>query len=362
MRTRFFGLLAIMFVASAAMADAASTPTSDAPAATSEAATGATTTTMPATGDKILLRLNVRAGQSYDIRTTTDMKMTQVLPSAIAGKPTSGPGTPNGKIDIATVTTMTMRYDVLEVDPQGIATVKLTYSEIQNTTRTPNGDVVYDSTRPKPVSKASAPLDQVYGSLLGQSITMKIAPDGRISDVQGLENLMTRLMNSFQQPGMSPQAVAAMQKTMKESFGDQFVKSAMQQTAVLYPEKPVGVGDSWPYRITVSSSFPLAISGTRTLTARRNGISTIDEKSNISIENSAAPLQIESAKMAINIAGTQTGTTEIDETTGLTRSTQVVQRFSGTIHLQGIPQQPQGITIRIYNKTDVNVSMTPVEK
>ncbi|MBV9468984.1 MAG: hypothetical protein JO316_16840 [Abitibacteriaceae bacterium] len=339
---------------------------------TAPATTGSTTAAPDSTSpsattnstDKVLLRLHLQSGQNYLMRQTTNSKVTQILPQMGT--------TPPQRMDLTTINSIAMLYAVQQVDANGTAAVKVSYRSIQvkfsgKMGQQPMPYTTYDSDHP---GKSASPIATIYKALIGQSVSMKISSDGHISDIQGLTNIKKRLLSSMNSLSGGKEASAAVSKMMGAFLDDRTFKASMEKMTATYPEHEVGIGDSWPFQLTLPEQLPLVVKGIRTLKERKDGIAYIEEKGNIQLNANKPLMTVNHLDLIYHLGGTQTGMTQLDEATGFVGKATMEQRFSGTITMTGMDTLktplrqskvalPHSASYPLYSKTTIQITTEP---
>lgn len=182
--------------------------------------------------------------------------------------------------------------------------------------------MAYDSNDP---STKGSPL-ALMGGLVGKHFTVGVTSAGRVTSVQGVNELIEGMIDPA-----NPNA-AAMRAQMSQTLNDQTIKSMMEQSFNIYPTHNVQPGDTWTKTTSVAMG-PMTMNATSTY--KLNGVS-----------NGVAHIGI-SSKLAgtgaVSLSGTQTGTLDVDVATGLLTDSQIQQTLTGTpamkiattIHIKG---------------------------
>jgi hypothetical protein len=292
--------------------------------------TNESSTQTAASSDWVTLRLNLKAGDQYQVTQNSQSKITIVTPAAQSQ--------PAMKMEISGVTTNRVKYNVLYFNPDGTAQVRLTYGTTtgKSTIRV-NGKVVQT---PNNANNSNAILQ-------GVSLEMKISSAGQVSDVRGLDTLWKKAFSQANASQMTPAMRREMESSMKKMFGDNFIKNLLQQSGMSYPQNPVRLGDSWHQRIATTGQLPFVVNLRRTLQGRANGLLSIAENGALSIGDAKNDVSIGPAALRMAITGTYQGTTIMDEATGFTRSTNLTQRFGGAMSANRRPGE-QAVSARMY--------------
>lgn len=289
----------------------------------------------PDTG-KADLRLRLKKGETYNLRMTADQKISQTIQGQ--------------KQDIAQTIGMGYTFSVVDVEADGTASVKVTYQSVVYKQDSPLGKFEYDSTKPGTTVPDAA---KGFSALVGQGFSMKISPTGTVKDVQGVDAMLTQMIAKLDLPaGPTKDALA---KSLRDQFGDQALKDSMASTMNIYPDKAVGVGESWSRKIVISTGFPLTTDNTWTLKERKNGVATIEASSKISSNPDAPPIVIDPMKLRYDLSGEQKGTLELQESTGWTIRATMTQKLSGQVKVEAMPQLPGGMTWAISIESVITV-------
>lgn len=227
---------------------------------------------------------------------------------------------------------MGCRFEVQAVDGEGVATVRVTYPAIRFRQKGPMGIIAYDSEKP-PASVH--PMVKGFAALVGQSFTMVVTPRGHVREVGGVSAMLEHVIEALDLPeGPMKEAMVA---RLKRQFGDQALKEVMGNMMVTYPAAPVGIGDTWPHRVTLTRGFPMTMDHTLTLKGREGGLATLAVRTKVEPDTGAPPLQLGPMKMTYSLSGTQEGTIQVDKAAGRTRRGTMKQRFTGSVGISGMP-------------------------
>lgn len=273
---------------------------------------------VPASGEdeKLDLRLRLKAGESYRLRTTIEQQITQTAgANAQATEQTFGVG-------------YTMTVD--SVDRAGNMKVATKYDSVLFRQKGPSGAIEYDSANPpKQVPQAAKP----FAALVGLGFETTLTPTGQVTAVGGLEEMFAEMVRRLELP--DGPAKAAVQKLLADQFGEEAMKQNLQTMFAFYPDKPVATGESWERRVVVSKGFPAILEATHTLKSRAAGVARIDTRATLSPNDAAGPVDLGTGKMSYQLKGDQAGVADVDEATGWTRSMTTEQTVTGTLHFQG---------------------------
>jgi hypothetical protein len=267
-----------------------------------------------ASKEKITLALNLEEGKVYTLTVDMDQDISQE---------------PMGnKIDMKQKMKMGFSFAVKKVDTNGNAVIDVTFDSIYFSQDGPLGHIVYDSED----EYGEVPLPaKGFAALVGEGFTMELTPAGFIEDVQGVDLMLEHIMERIDLPfgGQLEQV----KEQMKRSFGDEAMLSQMENMMSIFPEEPVGIGDTWSRRFVMSGMMPMAMNNKWKLKDRRNGRAIIEVKSDIEPNEAATALETAVGKMKYSLSGSQQGTLELDEATGWTIQAVLNQEMEGKIEM-----------------------------
>jgi len=279
--------------------------------------------------DTLELRLRLKAGDTRHVTTTVEQHIDQTV----------------GRNHQATEQTFGVGYamSVEGVDANGNMKVATKYESVRLRQKGPAGALEYDSANPPKQVPQGA---RSFAALVGLGFTATITPTGKVTAVEGLDAMFAELLRKLELP--DGPSKAAVQKVLADQFGEQAMKEHLENMFTLYPDAPVAVGESWRRRVVVTKGFPVVIDGTYTLKDRSDGTAHVEVKATLSPNEAAGPVELGTGRMSYELKGEQSGTAEVDEATGWTRSITTTQLVSGTLRFQGsgTPETTSPITIR----------------
>jgi hypothetical protein len=269
-------------------------------------------------GEKIQLRLNVKKGESIKLRVSMEQDISQTIGDM--------------KQDMEQTVVMTMTYNIVDVAEDGTATINASYDGVVYRNDGPLGLIEYDSDK----SEGDAhPLAGGFAALVGKSFTMMMTPTGEVTQVQGIEEMLDAMIEDMGVPDGPEKEM--MREQMKKQFGDEAMKNQVRNMVTTYPEKPVGVGDTWTEKVADVPQLPIVITTTYTFKSRSEGIATLEVESEVTPNPDAEPVNAGMARISYDLSGEMNGTMEIEEATGWTRKASVTQELSGTAKMLDSP-------------------------
>lgn len=281
---------------------------------------------------KVNLKLRLKAGASHEMKTTQTHNITQTV---------------NGQEQkMKQVQEMVLGIDVLNVDANGVMDTTMTYKSMKMTMEGPMGKMEFDTAKPKPTDPNGNPTEKMladmFSAIAGSKFQMKIKPTGETYDVRGLNVMVAKIK---EKTGGNPEA-QGMSRFFDKLFDEKQIKEMTGTMMCIFPAGPVAVGDSWYDTMSMNLIMPIDVSTTYIFKQRKAGIAYIDSMAKLDMGDSSKPMQIDpNSKVAIQLAGTMSASSEVDEATGLTRKSNIKMNFSGVVKMEANPQMPQGTTI-----------------
>lgn len=269
-----------------------------------------TTKTAAPITDQLDLRLRLKAGKSYAIRSTNETKRVMTF---------RGEKIEDTDPDLSALDT---RYDVLSVDEAGNITAKATYTGVRIIMNTPTGKIEYDSA----VKGAKIP-ELALGSALriGQSYQVTLSPQGRVLKVENSEAMVKNILNNLDELKMSESLRTMMKGQMKALYSGENLKKSVAGDFQFYADTPISIGKTWR-RAGTDEMFGVKTNtqDTWTLRARHDGVVVIDVASKSEPGDNALPIKMGATEIKTDFNSTTSGTTEVDEATGWIRKSDIL--------------------------------------
>jgi len=286
------------------------------------------------------LRLRLNDGDSY----SCVMEMTQNVSQTIDGDRQTL------KQRMKTAWT----YNVTGVDDIGVCDIEMIYDSIRVVQDFGFHTTEYDSQNPPSYIE---PAMKGYTVLAGSRLEMRIDSGGRVLGMSGAEELIDKMLAEMDLPD-SP-VKDRIVSSLRMQFGEQALSESIAQLTSFYPPVPVKPGDTWSSEMTIETGFPMRIKNEYDLLAVDDGSAVIKVESMISSSADSAGINMGFVNIRNEIAGTQSGTTEVDITSGLPVRSKIDMEFEGSVHVSGISdKEPRSWPI----KADGSVVVTMEKK
>ncbi|NQT01704.1 MAG: ankyrin repeat domain-containing protein [Planctomycetes bacterium] len=279
--------------------------------------------------EKTQYRLKLEAGKEYYMQTITEQQISDPTPA-------------NEGTTVMTVGTGA-QLEVSDIDANGNAQVTYTYKWIKIGIKGATVENIYDSSK----KDSTVPKElQWFAPLLEESFLLTITPEGRISEIKDLDKVRSNVRQKLPQGPMQELAMNSLNQWLDE----QTIRESIENSFAIYPDRPVGVGDSWSRNVTYSSGSAMILESKWTLKERKNGVAVIEVASTIKPNSEAKPVEMGSPGITSSseFTGNQQGLIEMQESTGLIIRSKINQQMSGqnTITRPGVPDNvtPMEIT------------------
>jgi hypothetical protein len=147
------------------------------------------------------------------------------------------------KVKTVQDTTTDFGITVEDKDEEGNMNLKYTYDALQVEMDANGTKMSFDSKK----QSEDNPLSTVYGAIIGKTFNCKMNKYGEVQEISGIDEMMNSILDETQVKD-DPNAEALKEQiknTLNESFGDEAIKSSIQQSTMIYPKGTVKAGDSW---------------------------------------------------------------------------------------------------------------------
>jgi len=270
--------------------------------------------------DKVLLRMNLHQGQTFDQGFAMETKMSQ---------------TQKERIDMMTTMHINTHNEVLNVAADGDIKLKTTYQSVSIQTQANRGkkSLTFSYDSKKPQEKSPVGLNSL-AALVGQSLIITISPRGETLNVDGIDALVQHMLaNDKSTVG---------RKELEKSFKIDLLDQAKQFLGIaVFSESPVAVGQSWT-TTNVRQSVSILMSGQYTLMSSQNNIATLAVRSKLSPNTKTPPKLTPDNPIYISMSGNQNGVMRVDERSGLISSFELHQRILGQFSMARIQETFNG--------------------
>ncbi|KPJ56454.1 MAG: hypothetical protein AMS16_02410 [Planctomycetes bacterium DG_58] len=265
--------------------------------------------------EKVLLRARYKQGEKYLTVMVSKQEIDQTF------------GTQRQKIK--QTMKMEMAMQVLSVDAEGTADIKVTYRRMAIKQESPFGTLDYDSADPDK-KDLSHPSVAGYKALVGNWVIMTMSSRGEVKGIRGTERIKKSILDTIPE---GPEREVAAKQLDRIMSADRFSQQ-MSGFSMVLPENPVGVGDTWKHDQKMNLGFANVLVR-MDFKARRITTDTVDVERTATIESTG---QADAgAPMTFTVAdgSKQSGTTKVNRTNAALTSSELSQTMNVTIQVRG---------------------------
>jgi Family of unknown function (DUF6263) len=267
-------------------------------------------------GEKISLGLHLTKGQTFNQLNKTTQKISQ----KVMGMSTT----------VQMVNEMYLKQEVLDVK-DGVADIRITYARIRSEQENSmTGKQVYDSQDSS--ANADSPSFMGFAQLVGQGFEYSINEQGKVSSVRGVDALFERILGAVGEGG--PQ-MAQVKATLKASFGDEAMKSMMEQMMGHLPPSQIAAGDTWGGEVRLAGAMAMTVANEYKLESIEADKAIVSVTGEVKTDKGAG-LDLGVMNVEYDLEGTTDGTMEIDRKTGLPMVMKMNQKLKGTTKVMGM--------------------------
>lgn len=252
---------------------------------------------------------------------------------------------------------MAYTYDVIAIDASGAAAVEMTFDKMRVKMEGPQGNFAWSGSVDQAQLPPPPPLAGL-AAMVGATLTMKLTPDGRTSELQGLDALYNRMIEGMPLPAEVSRE--EFRQSLIDQFGDDAMGGALQNLSGAYPDHPINIGDSWPMNLTMSKGVPMIIEGSYTLESVENGVARLGVTAKIRPNPEGSPMKFGEIAVRCDLTGEETGYIEMEEGTGWVVRGEITTRFTGQLKLEGVPEMPAGLMGPMTTESTILISNSPI--
>jgi hypothetical protein len=211
---------------------------------------------------------------------------------------------------------------------------------------------------------------------------VKVMPEGKVAEIKGIDDMYRGMAERIvdgedelarkrlkekagrviegrdRRYGSHAKRVDAVKKMIKDNplFAEEKITETVSHVMIPFPERAVGIGDSWQGKMTLLSGVPVKMDCTYTLKERDQAIATVGMSSKIDLHD--VPVSAKggpSGSTKMNMTGSYQGTVQIDRASGWMVRKRVAIKASGHIKMAANKQAPQGMTMPMSIESVVTV-------
>lgn len=291
------------------------TSTKSSPAASAEAAPEKGPS---ASSEKVSIAPKLRQGMGWSYEQVSEQRSLQTL----------------GGQEIETRQEMALDFDQLltRVDPGGEASLEVTFRRVRQKQSSPRGSSEFDSANP---DSSSSPAAQGVAAMVGAKLTIELGAKHQVLRVKGMDTILEK-----QLVGVAPEQREALSAQLKGQFGDNGGREMMRPFLAFYPDRTVGVGDSWSREDTLVKPYPMRTNNNYRVISVDSKRIRLQVSGTLRTISGSAPMALGDVQMQLDLRGNTDGSIEVDRESGWLASSSTTQHLEGSLTLSGVPERP----------------------
>ncbi len=221
------------------------------------------------------------------------------------------------KVEMTITQTMDMTWEIKSVGTDGTAQMMQTIDRLKLDMNGPAGNLALDTADAQDPQGVPEQTTKMIRAIAGSPFTSKVSERGEFLDVK----LPPKLLKAFEEAG-----------PMATMFGgDEGLKKLFEQLMPIFPEKAIAQGKSWKgVRKMPMGLGSMTINMTYTLEAPEGSEQNIGVDAKVEIEPTKdAPVELKLTAQEMK------GHYRFDNTAGILKSTDVVQKMTMTVNANG---------------------------
>lgn len=158
-----------------------------------------------------------------------------------------------GDMNVTSTVVQVQQFAVQDIAPDGTATVSVTFESVKMEMISPMATISYDSAAPpKTADPMTDMMAKSFGAIVGQSVTLVVAPNGAIKKIDGLTAIAQK-MSAALPPGAAAGGLPGMSPMMTEDT----IRGMFEQNFAALPDRPVKTGETWKHDNKVKTAMGL---------------------------------------------------------------------------------------------------------
>ena len=190
---------------------------------------------------KTVLSFNLEKGKKYKLVSNSKSVINQDLYGQ--------------KINMEVTINGTMLFFVKDIKDDNYE-MEVEYESLGMTMQMPQGSVEFSSEKHDEQDVFST----ILAAMKNSPFNMKMSKTGKVLEVKNIEVLFDSIINRVSR--FSPEQVAQMKQQLMKAYGPEAFKGNIEMVTAIYPEKPVGIGDSWEIKTKLKSSITANVTST----------------------------------------------------------------------------------------------------
>lgn len=273
---------------------------------------------------KVLLRLNLEKGASYQMTMVMDNNINQ----EIMGQ----------QMKVLQKMEMVTSYKVLDKLPDDNYVIEYSFLKMKMDMDANGQKVIIDSE-----SSADDPASAIFKDMASFKMKFTITPMGKVLSVEGMEEIAKKFSSNPQ-----------LAQTLAMFTDEKSFKATFEQYFGYYPEKEVEVGSKWDFPIKMPALMNMEMQMSFEVADIADDEVVMNVISDMNLES---PIERDGMKINMKMKGKQGGQMKVDRKTGMTGTMDMNQDFDMHMKFQN-PQtgEDMEMPIKMNGVTKISVS------
>jgi hypothetical protein len=235
------------------------------------------------------------------------------------------------KIHILTKMDIKMHYDVISIQ-NDLYDMQLLYDRIKMDMDAGGMSMSFDSNTTETVATASN-MGPLFKAIIGIPVSFQFDKLGKIKSITGTEKIQEAMLEAVDS-NMNEQAKQQIVGTIGPRFSKESISALFEQIGSYFPDKQVGIGDSWNVNTTVNNNgISLLSKITMTLKQIDGNVAVLNAAGNIETQEGGSVQKVQGMEAKVEVKGEQSGTVKIDMKTGWPVSVEISQKINGEMNV-----------------------------
>ena len=275
------------------------------------------------------LQLNLQKGQTYYQQTKGTMQIQQTI---------------NGQqMNITTIIAGKAAYTVVGLN-EDVYQLELRFLSLEIDLR--SGTFILKASSES--RDSGNKLSLLYKKLTKEVFTVYMHKNGAVKEITGTDSVFANLLKDVD---ATEEQKGQLLNQMNQSFGAAALKSNIEMSTHIFPDKKVNVHDTWTKSISLNAIVPGTINASFRLNAATPTEYILSGQAQLVAEDNDNYVNMNGMDTKYLLNGTMLSQIKADAKTGWIKEFKQEQTLGGTIQIKDNPQVPGGLTIPMEIKT-----------
>jgi len=286
--------------------------------------------------------------QAQKINLELNLKPQQVFHQKLSNQSTVIQTAMGTEMEIIMTNIADTEFRIIEANKDAFL-IQVKYVDMVTEMEAANQKMSYKSSAPK----ENDPVSQMMANIIGKTFEMVLSKDGRVLEIRNTSVLWDGLEERL--PDLSQDQIIALIEELKKQYGLEAFSSNMQLVTQIYPEEPIGIGETWNKNTQMINMITLNSQREFTLESIEGNVARVKSKTVISTPENSPTVKQQGIEMSYNLDGSQEGMILVDLNTGWILEANIVQDMSGEAKTKPNDQIPMEMTIPMKIKSVIVV-------